>query len=218
MESNGRGVLSAGFRVLRAVGARGSARLTDVVADTGLPKATARRLLAQLLEVDALQREGNHYRLGICILRLGQQVRPHTLLHQAAERPLRHLAEDTGMSVGLVGSVSGGATFLQVDPGSFPLPTSRQIGDIAAAGSAAARAMRRGAPRVILDPDHRNGVCCVAAAVPLPDRSRAVVCLVMPHKQIPPAVVRSAREAANVIQSALATDHRAEPSTDGPLG
>lgn len=203
MGDDRRGVISGGFQVLRSVGARGAARLTDVALDTGLPKATARRLLGQLLEVDAVHREGDHYRLGAGMLRLGEQVTPHERLRQAAEQPLRELAAHTGMAAGLVGSVSGSATFLRVDPGSYPLPLERRAGQSAAASTAAARVMQRGAPSVVLDQDHANGVCCVAAAVPLPDSTRATICLVMPHRHIPPVAVRSAREAAHAIQSAL---------------
>ena len=52
------------------------ARLIDLSETTGIPRATVQRLLKQLIEVGAVQRDGTRNRLGASLLGLGALVSP----------------------------------------------------------------------------------------------------------------------------------------------
>ncbi|MGW7450801.1 helix-turn-helix domain-containing protein [Streptomyces sp. NPDC054787] len=70
--------------------------LTRLAADAELPKATAHRLLGQLVSLGAVQSEEGRYRLGPRTFRLGQAWHPARVLRTAAARPLRELASVAG--------------------------------------------------------------------------------------------------------------------------
>ncbi|WP_020671788.1 IclR family transcriptional regulator [Amycolatopsis nigrescens] len=92
----GRGVLEGAFSLLEGLAKEGEAGLTRLAADAGLPKATAHRLLDQLVELGAVQRRSGRYRMGARMFRLGQAWRPTPVLRAAAKHPLRQLATATG--------------------------------------------------------------------------------------------------------------------------
>ncbi|MEU8435168.1 helix-turn-helix domain-containing protein [Streptomyces sp. NPDC029216] len=70
--------------------------LTRLAADAALPKATAHRLLGQLVALGAVQSCSGRYRLGPRTFRLGQAWHPARALRAAAARPLRELSANNG--------------------------------------------------------------------------------------------------------------------------
>src|SRR5882757_7202056 len=68
----GRGVLDGAFRLLDTLCALGDAGLTALAAGSGLPKATAHRLLEQLVRQGAVERAEARYRIGPRLFQIGQ--------------------------------------------------------------------------------------------------------------------------------------------------
>ncbi|MBB5958932.1 DNA-binding IclR family transcriptional regulator [Saccharothrix tamanrassetensis] len=85
-------MLEGAFALLEELARVEEAGLTRLAAGAGLPKATAHRLLDQLVTLGAVQRRAGRYRMGSRMFRLGQAWQPDTLLRVAARRPLRELA------------------------------------------------------------------------------------------------------------------------------
>ena len=100
-DGGGRSVLEGAFGLLGAVERAGTAGLTRLASECGLPKTTAYRLLEQLVELGAVERSGPSYRMGSRIFRLGQGWQPHPALRSAAREPARRLARATGAVVGV---------------------------------------------------------------------------------------------------------------------
>lgn len=95
--------LDRGLRVLHALERypRG-ARLTDVAHDTGLPPATATRLLSTLEASHFVSRdEAKRYHLGSALLRLGRAYRHESALETVVMPRLRQLARDTSDAASL---------------------------------------------------------------------------------------------------------------------
>ncbi|RZS32537.1 IclR family transcriptional regulator [Herbihabitans rhizosphaerae] len=90
--SGGRGVLEGAFALLEVLTRHGEAALSTLATETGLPKATAHRLLDQLVALGSVQRQGRTYRIGSRMVRIGQAWQPDTALRAATARPLRELA------------------------------------------------------------------------------------------------------------------------------
>ncbi|MEV4398709.1 helix-turn-helix domain-containing protein [Nonomuraea sp. NPDC049607] len=91
--SGGRGVLHGAFAVLEELARVEEAGLTQLAVATGLPKATAHRLLCRLTDLGVVHREdGGRYRIGTRMFRWGQRWSPAQVLSTAAVRPLRRLA------------------------------------------------------------------------------------------------------------------------------
>ncbi|MFJ8313509.1 MULTISPECIES: IclR family transcriptional regulator [unclassified Streptomyces] len=99
--SRGRGVLDGAFALLEALGEAEEAGLTALSASSGLPKATAYRLLEQLAELGAVEHRGCRYRIGSRLFRLGLGWQPHPRLRAAADTPIRQLAAATDASVAI---------------------------------------------------------------------------------------------------------------------
>jgi IclR family transcriptional regulator, acetate operon repressor len=59
-----RPVLGGAFGLLDSLQGLGSARVSDLQRDTGLPRTTVHRLLQQLEEVGAVERAAGRWRLG----------------------------------------------------------------------------------------------------------------------------------------------------------
>ncbi|QIS11773.1 IclR family transcriptional regulator [Nocardia arthritidis] len=92
----GRGVLEGAFALLEVLSHGDEAGLTQLASAAGLPKATAYRLLNQLVTEGAVQRRAGRYRLGPRVFRLGQTWEPARLLRAASAQPLRQLAAANG--------------------------------------------------------------------------------------------------------------------------
>ncbi|MFI8930705.1 helix-turn-helix domain-containing protein [Streptomyces sp. NPDC053474] len=99
----GRGVLEGAFALLEELSRVGEAGLTQLAAGANLPKATAHRLLEQLLALGAVRRRAGRYRMGSRMFRLGQSWQSSArTLRMAAGHPLRQLATlAPGTSIGL---------------------------------------------------------------------------------------------------------------------
>ncbi|WP_157110519.1 helix-turn-helix domain-containing protein, partial [Nocardia anaemiae] len=76
----GRGVLEGAFALLEVLAHGNAMGLTRLASAAGLPKATAYRLLNQLVAEGAVQRLGGRYRIGPRVFRLGQTWQPARLL------------------------------------------------------------------------------------------------------------------------------------------
>lgn len=94
--TEGRGVLEGAFALMEALAHGDEVGLTRLAADAALPKATAHRLLGQLVALGAVQSRAGRYRLGPRTFRLGQAWHPARVLRAASARPLRELASMNG--------------------------------------------------------------------------------------------------------------------------
>ncbi|WP_263984061.1 IclR family transcriptional regulator [Streptomyces sp. HPF1205] len=97
----GRGVLEGAFALLEALDRVGEAGLSTLASDAGLPKTSAHRLLDQLVALNAVERSGGRYRVGVRVFRLGRNWQPHPGLLAAAQGPLRRLARGEEATVAL---------------------------------------------------------------------------------------------------------------------
>ena len=88
----GRGVLEGAFLLLNEIVDTEERGLSELAARTGLPKATAHRLLEQLVRLGAIERRDGRYRMGQTMFRLGSGWRTGSELRSAAMNPLRQLA------------------------------------------------------------------------------------------------------------------------------
>ncbi|NEA53366.1 IclR family transcriptional regulator [Streptomyces sp. SID13666] len=181
-------MLQGAFGLLEAVDRAGEARLTQLAAQSGLPKSTTYRLLEQLIELGAVQRCGSGYRMGPRMFRLGQEWQPHPGLRAAAREPVRRLAAVTSTTVGIsvlwegqtlvMHWASGGDNALAPPRRGTPLPWFTAAGKVLVSGAHPAlpldplpAAWRREAAEirdhgVAFDREEVTaGVCCVA--VPL---------------------------------------------------
>ncbi|WP_245997509.1 IclR family transcriptional regulator [Nocardia pseudobrasiliensis] len=124
--AGGRSVLEGAFALLEALADGEDRGLTDAAAAAGLPKATAHRLLDQLVALGAVERRDGRYTLGPRTFRLGQAWRPARLLRAAAARPLGKLAATTERGGFSLAVTEGGQTLLVAGIGrevneAFPL-------------------------------------------------------------------------------------------------
>lgn len=75
--SGARSVLEGTFALLTAMERLGQAGVTRLAEESGLPKATAHRLLQQLADLGAVERQRQSlYRMGPRMFRLGQAWQP----------------------------------------------------------------------------------------------------------------------------------------------
>ncbi|MFG2480543.1 IclR family transcriptional regulator [Streptomyces fagopyri] len=94
-------MLEGAFQVMAVLDQAGQAGLTSLAARSGLPKSTVYRLLGQLAELGAVERQADVYRLGPRMFRLGQGWQPYPGLRTAAREPVRRLVAATGATVGV---------------------------------------------------------------------------------------------------------------------
>ncbi|WP_290687311.1 MULTISPECIES: IclR family transcriptional regulator [unclassified Haematobacter] len=76
-----------------------SLSLTELAARTGLYKSTALRLLNSLIQAEYVSREGDEYRIGREIFRLGEIYRRYHGLREAVIPAMQRLADATNESV-----------------------------------------------------------------------------------------------------------------------
>lgn len=83
--------------------------LQRLAEETGLPKPTLHRMLAQLEAAGLLQREtdGRHYSAGVRLRRLAEKLLLNSSLHGARHAVLRRLVDEVGESCNLT-ALSGG--------------------------------------------------------------------------------------------------------------
>ncbi|GAA4582546.1 IclR family transcriptional regulator [Planotetraspora phitsanulokensis] len=116
----GRGVLEGAFALLDSLERVREAGLTRLAADSGLPKATAYRLLEQLTVLGAAEKVGPHYRIGPRMRRLGHSWRPDPVLEKAVQTPMRNFVRTTGAAVWLCLLSSGQTIAVGGAPGRVP--------------------------------------------------------------------------------------------------
>jgi DNA-binding IclR family transcriptional regulator len=214
-----RPVVGGAFAVLNALSALGSARVSDLQRDAGLPRTTVHRLLAQLEQVGAVERSSGRWRLGPVIVSLGAAAPAEPRLRSVARRPLMDLAKATGEIVVLSVEMAGEAMVIDVLPGRRPhrhqpepgkTPRRRELVEMGfdPAKLAYLRAheqAHRGDLRPVIDeaivaPD----VSCVAAPLLLPYGGVAAVWMMVPGSQSMPApFIAATRRTAGRIASQL---------------
>lgn len=205
------GVIESAFGLLDILRAHGRARLTDLTAESGLPRTTVYRLLGQLANVGAVERVGSHYRLGPSLLTLGHHVTPTERLRALAQRPLIELASTVPAHVGLITNSTSSAMYLEVLIGRDRLPFRREPGEPTPSKSAGAQVLRSGRDFVIDDGRSIDGVSCAARAIPLPGADNACIGIVVPHSQLPRTMLAPLRTTARRI-STLVTLHLTSPT------
>jgi IclR family transcriptional regulator, acetate operon repressor len=204
-----RGVLGGAFGLLAALHGLGSARVSELQRESGLPRTTVHRLLAQLEEVGAVERSAGRWRLGPTLVELGAGVPAEPRLRSVARRPLLDLANATGALVALSVEIAGELLVIEVLPGRRRLPLEPDPGMVlAGAKQAVVRAheqARRGDMRPVVDAgavDRR--VSCVAAPFRISPRDVAVVWLMVPGGAgVDASAVAATRSAAGRIGSML---------------
>jgi DNA-binding IclR family transcriptional regulator len=93
-------VTSRAFAILDLLRSRTAIALSDVVAETGLPAATAHRYLSELTEIGLLERqESGRYRLGLRVWQLGVASDWDRQVRSAAVPFLDTLAHQTGHAI-----------------------------------------------------------------------------------------------------------------------
>lgn len=129
MDGVPKSVLARGLRLLEAFGTGDmELTLTEFANRTGLPKPTAHRLLAELVDWGALERTGYGYRLGMRLFVLGQRVPRTRLLREAARRYLEELHEATQENVHLAVADGRDTLFLEKISGRASTPIVSRVG------------------------------------------------------------------------------------------
>jgi DNA-binding IclR family transcriptional regulator len=197
-------VIGSAFELIDLIRVLEPARLIDLADASGLPRPTAHRLLAQLIEVGAVRKEGTNYRLGTGLLSLGEQVTTQRRLRLVARRPLAELAVRTGAGVSLTAGFGDEAVYLESMDAYHPLAALPEVGGPLLAGTAQARVQgiddlaptaRR--PMMCVDAGEViPGLSCVAVAVPLPLGGRATVCAAIMEPKPSRALLAATRAAA----------------------
>ncbi|MEW2051515.1 helix-turn-helix domain-containing protein [Streptomyces sp. NPDC005476] len=121
-------MLEGAFELLAAVERADGAGLTRLACDSGLPKATAHRLLEQLIRLGAVERHAQGYRIGSRMFQLGNAWQPHPQLRATAAEPARRLARATGAAVGVAVLRHDRTLLLDWTPGeavTLPAPRNR---------------------------------------------------------------------------------------------
>ena len=199
--------LSKGFKIIETVTSAGSAGLpfAEIVAATGLPKASAHRLLRELVELSALTHDehSRHYRGGLLLARIGasvttnydfrEAVRPYLQqLHDASGHvaTLGILNEDTGVYIDKIESSSFGLRLHSEIGKSFPLHCTA-MGKVLLSHSGKAlirrvtsRKLEAFTPQTVTDPKElRQKLAQVATdgyAVDDEEMTRGFVCVAAP--------------------------------------
>ncbi|MGI5131411.1 helix-turn-helix domain-containing protein [Pseudonocardia sp. CA-107938] len=97
---SGRGVLEGAFGLLQVLARHPDGLgLSQVARTAGIPKATAHRLLEQLVELGAAQRIERRYAVGTLMAELGESWRPRPALRRAARSPMSLLSRTSSACV-----------------------------------------------------------------------------------------------------------------------
>ncbi|NYD35734.1 IclR family transcriptional regulator [Actinomycetospora corticicola] len=125
-----RSVLGRALSVLGAfTDASPELALADIVTLTGLPPATAHRIVAELVAWGALERVGRgRYRIGLRLWRIGALAPAARTLREAALAPMQDLAAVTGHVVHLVVLDGFRALFVERLPGREDLTVRSRVG------------------------------------------------------------------------------------------
>jgi DNA-binding IclR family transcriptional regulator len=233
-----RGVLAGAFRVLEELYWHGDAGLSQLSRATGLPKATTHRLLDQLVDLAAVERDGTQYRIGPTLLRFGDRGSSNSLLHRASRAACVRLtrAGHPSMTCAVVGVLrtegvvavesitstdhsmvaAGGYGPLSFATGQVLVAHRPELGLATPFAGADWRRRRADILRRGVAFDHEenvSGICCVAAPVRLRDgRVVAALSAVVAARTVPPNLVDLTRRAAADASRNLAVLGAAGPT------
>ncbi|MDH3267135.1 MAG: IclR family transcriptional regulator [Gammaproteobacteria bacterium] len=125
--------VSKGFRIIDAVTAAGGGGLpfAGIVAATALPKASAHRLLRELVDLSVLTHDPQtrHYRGGLLLARIGASVTANYHLRDAVRPYLQLLHDELGhvATLGILNDVSG--TYIdKIEAGGFGPRLHSEVG------------------------------------------------------------------------------------------
>ena len=124
--------------MLASLHSLGTARVSDLQRESGLPRTTVHRLLGQLQEVGAIERTAGGWRLGPTLVELGAGVPAEPRLRSVARRPLLDLANATGAVVAPSVEMSGELVVTEVPAGRSRLAAEPDPGMVVAGGKLAA--------------------------------------------------------------------------------
>ena len=124
-----RSVLARGLSLLDAFEAADTElSLAELVQRTGLPKATAHRLVGELVRWGGLERAGQCYRMGVKLFELGQRVPRRRELREAASPYLQDLYESTHENIHLAVPQGAHTLFLEKVTGHRSTPVISRVG------------------------------------------------------------------------------------------
>jgi IclR family transcriptional regulator, acetate operon repressor len=222
-----RPVIGSAFALLASLHKLGSARVSELQRDCGLPRTTVHRLLGQLQDVGAVERSDGRWRIGPALLELGSRIPAEPRLRSVARRPLMDLARATGGLVALSVEMAGRGLVIEVFPSARPIPLEPHSGmaldkdKIAAAGLQVERiaalraqeAAHRGDLRLVIDAGGTDPrVSCVAAPLRLSRHDTGAVWLMVPGGDgVADAAMTATRRTAGKIATELS-----KPSLPGP--
>ncbi|MBM7774788.1 DNA-binding IclR family transcriptional regulator [Actinokineospora baliensis] len=207
-QAGGRKVLEGAFALVEALSEDGEAGLTRLAEATGLPKATAYRLLEQLTGLGAVAKVRGRYRVGPRIGVWGQTWLPGQGLVRAARGPMRALARATATTIGVV--VPAGERAVLIG-GVAGRPNRLVRLDAGTAWSRATAAGKALVGPVVLGPggvgapvfdreENMRGICC--AAVPFDGGAEvpvaALVAITDPTVPLPQLAAALARTATAI--------------------
>lgn len=122
-------VLARGLSLLDAFASTDTGlTLAELSSRTGLPKATAHRLVGELVRWGGLERDGQVYRLSIKLFELGQRVPRRRDLREAALPYLQDLYESTHENVHLAVPDGAHTLFLEKVTGRRSTPILSRVG------------------------------------------------------------------------------------------
>lgn len=108
-------VLGKAFDLLDALDDGGAATLTELSARTGIHKATALRILANLEEREFVERDGRgQYRLGVRLLQLGARISSELDLRTVARPVLQRLHQEFDETINLGVPADGGLVYIDI--------------------------------------------------------------------------------------------------------
>jgi IclR family transcriptional regulator, acetate operon repressor len=217
-----RAVVAGAFALLTSLSRLGSARVSELQREAGLPRTTVHRLLTQLEQVGAAERSSGRWRLGPAMVALGAAVPAEPRLRSVARRPLMDLASATGAIVALSVEMAGEGMVVDVLPGKRPHPHQPEPGktptraELAEMGLDPAKLAylrahaqaHRGDMRPVIDVAVvASDVSCVAAPLRLAHGGVGAVWMMLPGDCVPTPFVAATRRTAGRIASQL-TAHR----------
>lgn len=205
-----RPVIHGAFDLLASLNRLGSARVSELQRDCGLPRTTVHRLLSQLAEVGAVERAAaGRWRLGATMVELGAEVPAQPHLRSLVRRPLMDLAREAGAYVAFCVELAGRGVIIEALPGRDRLAWELGPGKpLKIAEMAAARALVRARgvdSRPVIDVGKVDpGISCAAVPLRLPSRDAAAVWLMVPGGSgVPAPLVAAVRRTTGRIASAL---------------
>lgn len=214
-----RAVIETAFGLLASLEGLGSARVSELQRDSGLPRTTVRRMLGQLQEVGAVERSNRRWRLGPTLIRFGAGVPADPRLRDVARRPLMDLANATGALVALTVEMAGRNVVVDVMPGTRPLAHEPTPGLVCGAEEFAAlgldpakvatvrahRRARHGDLRPVVDAGGGHPrISAAAAPLRISPRDVAAVLLMVPGRGgVAAPLVEATRRTAARIASQL---------------